>query len=63
MENKTGQYPEIKKNADVFTAAENNFGTQSQSTDEYPDCWSDLWQRMKAQGARFLKINSKKEII
>lgn len=33
--------------------AENNF--RAQSTDQDSDCWSDLWQRIKAQSSRFFR--------
>jgi hypothetical protein len=52
MKNSIGQYQEIRKNDDVFAVAENNFGEQS--TDQDSDCWSNLWQCIKAKGSRFL---------
>jgi len=51
MKNSLEQYQEIKKNDDVFTVAENNSGAQP--ADQDLDCWSDLWQRVKAKGSRF----------
>ena len=56
MENRIEQYQEIKKNDGVLTVAESNFGAQS--TDQDPDCWSDLWQCMKAKGSRFFRKES-----
>ena len=53
MKNSLEQYQEIKKNGDMFTVAENDPGAQS--TDQDLDCWSDLWQRIKAKGSRFLE--------
>ena len=36
---------------DGFAVAKNNSGTML--TEENSDCWNDLWQRIKAKGARF----------
>ena len=53
MKDGTGQYQKIKQNGGVFFTEENNAGAQS--TDEDPDCWSDLWQCIRTRGSRLLK--------
>ena len=57
MKNSREQYQGIKKTDGVFTVAENNFGAQP--TDQDPDCWSDLWQCIRAKGFRFLEKKTK----
>ena len=53
MKNSEEQYPEIKRNDYGFSGVENKF--KEPSLDQDPDCWSELWQRIRDQGSRFLK--------
>ena len=52
MENMMEQYEEIKRNDAGFPVRENNF--DAQSTDQVPDCWTELWETIKDKGSRFL---------
>lgn len=48
----TEQYQERCNGGDRFVSKERSFRVQSMAQDS--DCWSDLWQSIKAKGSRFL---------
>lgn len=57
MKNRIEQSPETRKNGDVFSVSEDNFGVQATNHDS--DCWSHLWRRIKVAYYRFLRQKKK----
>ncbi len=57
MKNRKKRNQAGKKNGNLFAITENNFGTQS--IDQETDCWNTLWQQIKAEGSRIIKLMSR----